>query len=119
MVQLRTIGRSSRSLWRTSKATTRSSVKPDTWRLHFEISRTWGLQRAEDRLGNVVLFDGDTIIHSSFGTVDGDFLSDINGRLFAHGGSTLIPVPATAWLFSTGLLGLAGVARRGRSTRLA
>lgn len=32
------------------------------------------------------------------------------------GGSTPVPIPAAAWLFGAGLLGLAGVARRGRRT---
>ncbi len=58
----------------------------------------------------------------------GDFIANPQGNLFAthvyldtgltgfaFGGTPTVPVPAAAWLFASGLLGLVGVARRRRS----
>jgi len=58
---------------------------------------------------------------SSFGVADGAAVSSIDigltrgGASFALAGTiSSVPVPAAVWLFGSGLLGLAGVARRKR-----
>ncbi len=61
---------------------------------------------------------GDTPIALTIGVI-GDRWSDANGDLLPNptfNGATItvsaVPVPAAAWLFASGLLGLVGVARR-------
>ena len=58
---------------------------------------------------------------------EADFIANANGNLFATHvylnevdtgfayGGTVVPVPASVWLFGSGLLGLVGVARRKRA----
>ena len=73
-----------------------------------------------DASGNSVDIDGDGI--AGWGMIDGAFLgfnanftiapgSPLPVQSYA-GSASVIPVPAAAWLFGSGLLGLVGVARR-------
>lgn len=50
-------------------------------------------------------------IEGSF-TLTGDIASDFTGDTLIAKASPVVPVPAAVWLFGSGLLGLAGVARR-------
>jgi len=71
-----------------------------------------------DSAGNSVDIDGDGI--AGWGMIDGAFIgfnanfttgTGTPGGSYA-GAASVIPVPAAAWLFGSGLLGLVGVARR-------
>ena len=71
-----------------------------------------------DASGNSVDIDGDGI--AGWGMIDGAFIG-FNANFTTGGGSpggtyagaaSVVPVPAAAWLFGSGLLGLVGVARR-------
>jgi hypothetical protein len=44
--------------------------------------------------------------------VAGGVFEGFNFNFNLHGNMTVVPVPAAVWLFGSGLLGLAGVARR-------
>ena len=73
-----------------------------------------------DANGNSVDIDGDGI--AGWGMIDGAFIGFNANFTIAPGSPTpvqsyagqasVIPVPAAAWLFGSGLLGLVGVARR-------
>lgn len=78
----------------------------------FYLSRSEGLYQATDINGDSLIFDGDILMFTSHGAAAGDFVRDKNGLLFEIGSSVLIPIPAAAWLFGFGLIGLIGVARR-------
>lgn len=84
----------------------------DTLDSTFDISRVNGLYLATDSFGNAVFFDDNILMTTSHGASAGDFIRDKNGRLFEVGSSVVIPIPATVWLFGSGLVGLVGIARR-------
>lgn len=68
-------------------------------------------------LGNIVSWAGITsLTRKSDGAVIGDFtaISSDTGFNFAQ---AAVPVPAAAWLFGSGLIGLAGVARRRKTVQ--
>ena len=52
--------------------------------------------------------DYDTTILTNYGS----WKLDTSGMLTYTSNATVVPVPAAAWLFGSGLLGLVGVARR-------
>lgn len=54
-------------------------------------------------------------INSYFGDFDGDDVANfayISGSWLSYSSSAVVPVPAAAWLFGSGLLGLVGISRR-------
>ena len=79
--------------------------------LHFSIATTEGLSSFFAlSSGNAGEGNAAFAAHVAGFTVNG---SSVTSAWF--GGSTVVPVPAAVWLFVSGLLGLAGVARRRRT----
>ena len=86
-----------------------------------------GKSRTEDLSFTITGVDGDTIYSYAMGSylnpeADEYFATHIAGFDYMDGvtsakfaGSSVVPVPASVWLFGSGLLGLAGIARRKRA----
>lgn len=75
------------------------------------VLQTGGVASATGALGN------GTVIHLSFG--DSLASTDYSFTISNYQTAAAVPVPAAAWLFGSGVLGLAGAARRRRSATAA